>query len=65
MADKVVDPSHDALAAQVPIQGDGTSRHFPCEPGVDSVQVLLISNGRPLSARIEVLQGPDELGKQV
>lgn len=64
VGDKVVDPSHDALAHRVPVQGQGSARTFPLAPGVDSVQVLLMSNGRPLNARVEVLQGPDDI-KQI
>merc|ERR1712185_846088 len=62
-ADDVDDPSPDALASSMTIQG-GALRTYPFDPFVDSVEVLLRTDGRPLNARIELLQGPNN-NKQV
>jgi len=62
-ADQIDTPSPEALAASTIVQG-GALRTFPFDPSVDSVEILLTTDGRPLNARIELLQGPNN-NKQV
>jgi hypothetical protein len=61
--DHIDQPSSEALTQSTIVQG-GALRTFPFDPSVDSVEILLTTDGRPLNARIELLQGPNN-NKQV
>merc|ERR1712194_757720 len=58
IADMVDNPSVDCIASSKTIQG-GALRTYPFDPSIESVQVYIKTDGRPLNARIELLQGPN------
>jgi len=63
IANDVDEPVTDFGRTSMTVQG-GALRTFPFDPTVESVEVMLKTDGRPLNARIELLQGPNN-NKQV
>jgi len=56
--ESVAQPSEECLASTSTIQGKSL-RTFRVGPYVDSVQVLLRSDGMPVNATVEIIQGPN------
>ena len=59
----VVNPSSECMESFATIQG-GALRTYPLTSNVENAEIMLQTGGRPLNARIELIQGPNN-NKQV
>lgn len=62
---RIAYPSKRCVDSLKRLQGGGSAMSFPFPHDVESVQVLLETEGKPLCARVEVLQGPTNVKQAV